>query len=120
MVTLALALAASLAASPAPTASGTRSYLKIEVKPETAVLYVDGVRRGTGAKPHTVRVEPGRHELRVVNKGDEHQEQISVKKGETKQWAWAFEDDRPQKKEKEVNPNADPEPSLDDMPDTPQ
>lgn len=117
MVTLALALAASLATSSGPSASaGTKSFLKIEVKPETAVLYVDGVRRGTGVKPHTIRVEPGRHALRVVNKGDEHQEQISVKKGETKQWAWAFEDDRPQKKEKEVDPNADPEPSLDDMP----
>jgi hypothetical protein len=114
MLPLALALAASLATTPAP--AGTKSFLKIEVKPETAVLFVDGVRRGTGAKPHTIRVEPGRHDLKVVNKGDEHQEQISVKKGETKQWSWAFEDDRPQKKAAEPDPSTDPEPSLDDMP----
>lgn len=115
MFTLALALAATLTASPAPApAAGNKSFLKIEVKPETAVLYVDGVRRGRGNKPHVIRVEPGRHELKVTNKGDEHQEQISVKKGETKQWSWAFEDDRPQKSPPATEPGADPEPSLED------
>ena len=95
----AIALAVAVALSGAPKAAPPKkTQLKVQVKPDTAVLFVDGQRKGTGAKVHTLTVEPGRHMLKVVNKGDEHQEMVSIKKGETKNWEWAFEDDRADKK----------------------
>ncbi|HZH02574.1 MAG TPA: PEGA domain-containing protein [Myxococcaceae bacterium] len=112
-LTLSAAPAAPPASAPAPAATA-KSFLKVEIKPEAAVLYVDGTRRGTGSRPHTLSVEPGRHLIRVVHKGDEHQEEVKVKRGETKVWAWAFEDDKPSSPANE--PGGDPEPSLDDLP----
>jgi len=89
-----LALAVSLALSSAPKLS-QKTQLKIEVKPSNTVVYVDGKKRGTGAKPVTLTTTPGRHMIKLVFGRDEHQEVISVKKGESKTWTWAFEDDRP-------------------------
>ncbi len=93
MFTLSLALAVALAG--APKASGPKkTLLKIEVRPASAIVYVDGKRKGTGAKAMSLPVEPGRHTIRIVQGRDEHQEVVAVKKGETTNWSWTFEDDR--------------------------
>ena len=93
MLTLSLALAVVL--STAPNASAPKkTQLKIEVKPASAIVYVDGKRQGSGAKPIVLTVDPGKHTIRIVHNKDEHQEVIAVKKGETTKWSWAFEDDR--------------------------
>jgi len=93
MLSLSLALAVVLStASNASTPKKTQ--LKIEVKPASAVVYVDGKRQGSGAKPIVLTVSPGKHTIRIVHNKDEHQEVIAVKQGETTKWAWAFEDDR--------------------------
>jgi hypothetical protein len=93
MFTLSLALAVALAG--APKASGPKkTLLKIEVRPASAIVYVDGKRKGTGAKAMSLSVEPGRHTIRIVQGRDEHQEVVAVKKGETTNWSWTFEDDR--------------------------
>ncbi len=97
----ALVLMAALALGAAP-AKSTKTQLKLDIKPAAAVVFLDGKRVGDGSKERTVTVTPGRHALKVVHKGDEHQEMISVKKGETKQWKWAFEDDRPGKRSAEL------------------
>ncbi|MBI3180763.1 MAG: hypothetical protein HYZ28_01325 [Myxococcales bacterium] len=94
MVALALAVALALSGGPA----AKKTQLKIEIKPAEAVLYVDGKKKGTGAKTHLLTVEPGRHNIRVVHHKDEHSEVVSIKKGEVKTWQWAFEDDRMDKK----------------------
>ena len=105
MLTLSLALA--VAVSAAPNASATKkTQLNIQVKPASAVVYVDGKRQGSGAKPIVLSVQPGRHTIRIVHKKDEHEEVIAVKKGETTRWAWAFEDDR-----KTSEPSS-PEPAI--------
>jgi hypothetical protein len=92
MFTLSLALAVALAG--APKASGPKkTLLKIEVRPASAIVYVDGKRKGTGAKAMSLSVEPGRHTIRIVQGRDEHQEVVAVKKGETTSWSWTFEDD---------------------------
>ncbi len=93
MIVLSLVLAASLGG--APKAGSKQTSLKITVKPESAVVYVDNKRRGTGAKPITVSVTPGRHAIRVVYKKDEHTDVISVKAGEQKSWNFELTDDVP-------------------------
>ncbi|MGQ0505892.1 MAG: hypothetical protein ACT4TC_11300 [Myxococcaceae bacterium] len=93
---LSIALAVALSASPKAVVNNNgKTQLKIEVQPSTAVLYVDGKRAGTGGKKRTLTVTPGAHRIRVVNHQDEHQEMVSVKKGEVKVYTWAFTDDRP-------------------------
>ena len=93
MLTLSLALAVALSTT-ANASAEKKTQLKIEVKPTSAVVYVDGKRQGSGAKPIVLTVSPGKHTIRIVHNKDEHQEVIAVKKGETTKWSWAFEDDR--------------------------
>jgi hypothetical protein len=93
MIALSLALAVALSGAPKANAP-KKTQLKIEVQPVSAVVYVDGKKKGTGGKPILMPVDPGRHTIRIVHNRDEHQEVISVKKGETTNWHWAFEDDR--------------------------
>jgi hypothetical protein len=96
---LALVIAAALHASVGTGAPAKpppkKTALKITVKPAGAVFYIDGKRRGTGAKPYLITVTPGRHLIRIVNNKDEHEEPVDVKAGEQKEWSWEFEDDRP-------------------------
>ncbi|MHB8878202.1 MAG: hypothetical protein ACYC8T_31285 [Myxococcaceae bacterium] len=91
---VAFALVALVALSGAP----KKTQLKLEVNPDAAVVYVDGKKKGTGAKDITLTLTPGKHLLKVTHKGDEHQEQVVVKKGEVRTWQWAFEDDRMDRK----------------------
>lgn len=94
---LILSLVASIALAGSPNA-GKKTVLVLDVQPETAVIYVDGKKKGTAKKQITLAVTPGNHRVKVVNGGDEHEEVIAVKKGETKTWQWAFEDDRMDKR----------------------
>ena len=89
MVAFALAVALSLGAAPTKSA---KTQIKIEVKPAAAVVYVDGQRRGTGAKPIVVDVAPGVHKIRVVHKKDESTDVVRVKPGQILQWGISFED----------------------------
>jgi hypothetical protein len=92
MHALALALAMTLAGAPA---KPTR--LKLDVKPETCVIYVDGKKRGTAAKPLLVDVTPGKHAIKVENGKDSVEDVAVVKKGDTLTWTYEFTDDRPGK-----------------------
>ncbi len=95
LLSLALTLGLSLGAAPKAVAPGSgKTQLKVEIQPAAAVLYLDGKKKGTGAKKHLFTVPPGRHTVKVTHKGDEHQEDVFVKKGEVKLFTWAFEDDR--------------------------
>ncbi len=94
---LPLALTAALCLSNAPKAvppGDGKTQLKVEVQPDGAVFFIDGKKKGTGAKKVTLTLPPGRHTVKVVHKGDEHQEDVHLKKGEVKLFTWAFEDDR--------------------------
>ena len=79
------ALACALLLNAAP---GT---LTVEIKPPTAELLVDGKKKGTGARPIVLKLSPGKHVLRVTNKGDAHEEEIVIKSAEKKTWKWEFE-----------------------------
>jgi hypothetical protein len=91
---VAFALATLVALSGAP----KKTQLVLEVKPAEAIVYVDGKKKGTAAKAITLTVTPGKHVIKVTHKGDEHQEEVVVKKGEVRTWQWAFEDDRMDRK----------------------
>lgn len=114
-IMIALALSVALAfsgAAPAGKVQGPKkTALKIEVKPDAAVVYVDGKVRGKGGKAHLVVVEPGTHLIKVVHKKDEHQEMVRVKPGETKSWVWEFEDDRPKPRGKSDESSPDEAPA---------
>lgn len=81
MVTLALLAVLS--------ASGPAS-LTLEVKPDAAVVKVDGKKVGTGAKPITVKLSPGKHTIRCELKGDATNDEVVLKAGEKKTWKWEF------------------------------
>ena len=81
MVTLTLALA--LAASGPAT-------LTLEVKPEAAVVKVDGKKVGTGAKPAVVKLGAGKHVIRCELKGDATTDEVTLKAGEKRTWKWEF------------------------------
>jgi hypothetical protein len=65
--------------------------LTVELKPPKSELLVDGKKRGTGEKTLVLKLVPGKHTLRVLNKGDAHEEEIVIKSGEKKTWKWEFE-----------------------------
>lgn len=89
MIALATAVALAFAAAPA---KSTKTQLKIDVKPAAAVVYVDGQRKGTGAKTILLNVTPGNHTIRVVHKKDQTTEVVRVKQGQTLSWGIEFED----------------------------
>lgn len=81
MVTLALA---------AVLAAGGPAQLTLEVKPDAAIVKVDGKKVGTGAKPITVKLAAGKHVIRCELKGDATNDEIVLKAGEKKIWKWEF------------------------------
>ncbi len=89
-----LGMALVLVLAGAPKGNLKTSQLKIEVKPPAAVVYVDGKKKGTGASVHTLKLAPGEHTIKIVNRRDEHEEVVTLKPGKTVSWKWTFEDDR--------------------------
>jgi hypothetical protein len=84
MLALALATQLSLAAGP--------TQLTLDIQPPGVEVKVDGKKIGTsGDKPLVVKVKPGNRVVRLVYKGDAHEEEVSVKAGEKKIYAWKFE-----------------------------
>src|SRR3954470_11768041 len=100
MTAYALVIAVALAGAPnapAPTKKSDKTQLKVEVKPAGAKYVLDGKSSGSGSKVRTFTVDPGTHYIKVSFKGDEHQEPVTVKRGEVKTYIWEFQDDKPKK-----------------------
>jgi hypothetical protein len=85
---LSLALSLMLSAAPA--------QLTLEVKPEAAVVLVNGKKVGTGAKPVTVKLGPGKHAIRVEHNGDAASDEVVLKAGERRVWKWEFQESAPE------------------------
>lgn len=96
MLTLALTLA--LHAAPA--------QLTVELKPPETELIVDGKKKGKGTKALVLKLAPGKHVLRVVYKGDAHEEEIVLKAGQKQTWKWEFEGATPKKPDSPDAPEA--------------
>jgi hypothetical protein len=83
-----------LALASLPSSPQGPTELSVTVTPSSAIVYVDGVRRGVASHLHALRLTPGSHLIRVVNHKDEHQESVAVLRGKRTKWTWDFEDDR--------------------------
>lgn len=83
MLTLALVSHLVLAAAPAE--------LTIDVSPAGVEVKVDGKKSGVSGKPIKLKLKAGRHLVRLSHKGDAHEEEVALKAGEKKTYAWAFE-----------------------------
>ena len=81
---LSLTLSLFLAAAPAE--------LTLDVKPEGVKVEFDGQRRPAKEGQVKLKVKAGRHVVRLSFHGDAHTEEIVVKAGEKKTWAWSFEE----------------------------
>ena len=91
------ALAAALLIHAAPSGPAT---LTVELKPPTCELLVDGKKKGNGSKALVMKLPAGKHVLRVLFKGDAHEEELVLKAGEKKTWKWEF-DVPPEEEKKE-------------------
>lgn len=94
---LGLALPAAAADKPAGKKTAT---LKLQIKPADVQIFVDEKPVGSAAKDRVVSLSPGRHIVKLVRKHISHEEQISLKAGDSKTWAFQFGGD--DKKEDEV------------------
>ena len=91
MLTLVLISKLLLTANP-----NAPSTLNVELKPKGSELLVDGKKSGKmGDKPIILKLKSGKHLLRVVYKGDAHEEEIVLKGGEQTKWQWEFEGAEP-------------------------
>lgn len=98
--TLKWILTAALVASTGGTALAHKKHVKatklvLKVAPPDTEIWVDGQKKGTADKVTSLELKPGTHNLDFKHKGDEHTDQVTLKKGATTTFQWKFEDDRP-------------------------
>jgi len=83
---LSLTLSLFLAAAPAP------AELTVDVKPAGVKVEVDGQHHSVKEGQVKLKVKAGRHLVRLSFNGDAHTEEVELKAGEKKTWAWSFEE----------------------------
>jgi hypothetical protein len=89
-----IALVASLTLCLAATALGkpkAKSQLVLEVTPPTAEVFVDGHNMGKASKDRAIDVTPGFHVVKLVLKGDEHEERIKFAAGDKTSYKYEFD-----------------------------
>lgn len=91
------ALPAAAADKPAGKKNAT---LKLQIKPADVQISVDGNPVGNASKERVLHLPPGRHIVKLTRKRISHEEQIQLKAGDSKTWAFQFGGD--DKKEDEV------------------
>jgi hypothetical protein len=94
-----VAAAAVICASGAALARGKAekggSKLVLQIGPPDTEIWVDGQKKGTADKVKEISLSPGTHDLDFKHKGDEHTDQVTIKKGQRLTFTWKFEDDKP-------------------------
>jgi hypothetical protein len=74
---------------------GGSARLVLKVSPGDTEVFVDKNRKGTAEKMKEIALPPGKHIVTLKHKGDEHEDQVTLKKGVATTFEWKFEDDRP-------------------------
>lgn len=69
--------------------------LVLTVGPADTEIWIDGQKKGTADKVKEVSLSPGTHDLDFKHKGDEHTDQVTLKKGQKVTFTWKFQDDKP-------------------------
>jgi hypothetical protein len=89
-----IALVLSLTCCLAATALGkpkAKSQLVLEVTPATAKVFVDDKDMGKASTGRAIDVTPGFHIVKLVLKGDEHEERIKFAAGEKTSYKYEFD-----------------------------
>lgn len=89
---LALALAGTGTAQAKPKG---KTQIEFQVKPATALLFIDDKPQGKVGTSRLVDVTPGFHVVKVTNKGDEHEERIKVAPSEKTTYSFEFDEGAP-------------------------
>ena len=88
-----LALGGLLLASAAEAKAKTgKTQLELQVKPATALLFVDDKPQGKVGTNRVVDVTPGFHIIRVTSKGDEHEERVKFAPNQKTTYTFEFDD----------------------------
>jgi hypothetical protein len=82
-------------ADKAAASGGKKTVLVLNIGPDPTEIYVDGKKKGTSDKIKELPLEPGNHVVRLVHGGDEHEDMVTIKKGQSLKFEWKFEDDKP-------------------------
>jgi len=72
-----------------------KTQLALDVKPATALVYVDGHAQGKASPGKVIDVTPGLHVVRLVFGRDEHEEQIKFFEGKATTYTYEFEGGEP-------------------------
>lgn len=88
-------LAVLLLATPALAKGKGKAQLELSVKPATAQLFVDGKAMGKAGAGRVLDVTPGFHVIKLVNKGDEHEERVKLPAGEKTTYRYEFDEGTP-------------------------
>ncbi|MBK6683430.1 MAG: PEGA domain-containing protein [Deltaproteobacteria bacterium] len=63
-----------------------------KVTPSAVVVYLDGKKLGEAGNLTVTETKPGKHEIKLVNGGDETEIEIKVNKGQVLQFSYDFEE----------------------------
>ena len=90
---MALAVPA-LSATPAVAKDAPKISTGIEwkVTPSAVVVYLDGKKLGEAGSLTVTEAKPGKHEIKLVNGGDETEIEIKVNKGQILTFTYEFEE----------------------------
>jgi hypothetical protein len=86
VLSLTLCLAATALGKPK-----AKAQLALEVTPPTAEVFVDGHSMGKASKGRAIDVTPGYHIVKLVLKGDEHEERIKFAAGDKTSYKYEFD-----------------------------
>lgn len=95
VLTIAAALFASGSALAHSSKSEKGATLVLNVGPADTEIWIDGQKKGSAEKVKEVSLSPGTHDLDFKHKGDEHTDQVKLKKGQKVTFTWKFQDDKP-------------------------
>ncbi|HUB07823.1 MAG TPA: hypothetical protein VMB50_12505 [Myxococcales bacterium] len=84
-----------LLAPPALARGKTRAQIVLEVKPTTAELFIDGKAMGKASAGRVLDVTAGFHVVKLVSKGDEHEERVKFAAGEKTTYKYEFDEGTP-------------------------
>jgi hypothetical protein len=74
----------------------TKTQLALDVRPVSALVFIDGRAQGRASRGKVIAVTPGLHVVRLVFGRDEHEEQIKFLEGKTTNYSYEFEGGEPE------------------------
>lgn len=92
---LALSVTLCLAATALAKPKAAKTQLVLEVTPPKAEVFVDNHDMGKASKGRAIDVTPGFHVVKLVLKGDEHEERIKFAGGEKTSYKYEFDQSSP-------------------------